>query len=601
MSTPAEFDPFSIKNLRPGLQECLRLFVSALYTNTQDELSRKSTEELLDAIGRPTTPEDQNALLLLANANVRDLESSRDVLFERYNSTIGRAFETIKAVQEALGAELDERLSKEEKARFEALSQNAVNDLSPLVKEASPSVRWGLAAASSVVLGGSLGVILNSAENAYKIRAPTTNIMWGLEILTVALSPTSDPKQFWEAFVMRFGVSVATQIIACIELFFTVEDKPWKSAAIILPNLVILFGHVIYPIVRGYVTRALDQRRAKITAPAVRQDVVASAFFERIGDALTATLEEMEAKEKIFHPDNKTRAKFAGAKGGIASLRDAINLYRTQTSQSRSTDGAADRALKVPSVIYAHSVAILQVISALGNVKTLGDNSVFFVLILSLTWESFFNPSHSPEFMATRIMRYSAGMFISFFTAGIPLLKYGRNVFDESPSLTRNMAILTAILNLTVAVHFIPAFGLLIKGFSALTKYGRGAGSQLQASEQSNPFSETVRLLVDCESDDDIFEIRPADVDPKGAWLEVLAMMEERRCKDKKTEVQEGLEGQQEEKLLNFFDVMAIYEATGDTKTATKDVLSVFDAFLDPACSLDDVALSLKKLGLERC
>ncbi len=594
MSAPAAFDPASFQTLRPGLQKGLRLLASALSTNAQDELSRKSTDELLDAIGRPDTPEDQNALLMLANARAQDLEAS--AVFTDYDSTIGRAFDAIKAVQMSLDEELS-LLSPDEKTRFETLSKDAIKGMTPLVRAATPSVRWGLAAASSVVVGGSLGVILNSAENAYKIRAPTTNVMWQLEILTLALSQTGDSRQFWDALVMRFGVSAATQIVALIELFITVEDKPWKSAAIILPNLLVLFGHVIYPIGSGYVTRAFDRRRAKATAPAVSENAIAAAFVERIGEALTTSLQEIEAQEKESPPDNKTRAQVTGAKAAIGELRNAINLYRTEISQSSSTGGGGDRALKVPTVIYAHSVAVLQLISALGNVKTLGDNSVFFVLILSLTWESFFNPNHSPEFMATRIMRYSAGMFISFFTAGIPLLKHGRNVFDENPSLTRNMAILTAVLNLTIAVHFIPAFGLLIKGFSALAKCGRGDGSPQQERGHSELGSEMARLLVDYESDDETSEIPLADVGSRLAWLDILAKMAGRRSEDREGEEQEGLEGEEREEPLTFYDMMAVADATDDTKKATRDVLSLLGAFLDPACSPDDVALSLGKLG----
>ncbi|WP_146160936.1 hypothetical protein [Ensifer sp. NM-2] len=594
MSAP-EFQIPGFDDLRPGLQTTIRWLGAALRTVVQDEIERKKTDQLLENIGRPDNKDDQNALLAFGRAENDDNVSPQQA-FGRHEKMIKRALGTMKSVKQSLNNELA-MLSEEEKDRFKDLANAAIKDFDPLIKGADESTKWGLAAASTIVLGGSLAIITNSDENAYKVRAPTTNIMWGLEILTLALSDTSDAWQFFDALVMRFGVSIATQVVALIDIYNGIEAGAKKAAGIILPNLAVLFAHVLYPIGKHHAKSLMHQGRAKKTLRTMGSGTdaqVAKAYFDQKANELTGLIEELENEEKANPPENKTLGKVTAAKSSLTKLRDAFSAYHP--AQPPTESPWIKRIEKIPSLTYAHVVAILQLVSALGNIKTLGDNSTFFVMILTFTWESFFNPSHSAVFMAGRLMRYSAGMAISFFTAGIHLLK-DRAVFDKDPEFTRNMAIVTALLNLTIAVHFVPGFKLMTTWVVELIECIRRRQAARRAREVSG---ETVLFLE--ELDDEAM----LPVDPNeyfrivwGGLMDKMELLREKDAQEKALDDEEDAADEEvDQDEPNLVDMLSAADLTEEGKGATKDVISLFNIFLDPAAALDEPNEHLGRLRL---
>jgi len=598
----AEFQLSGFDELRPGLQTAVRLLGAALRTVVQDELERKKTDQLLDNIGRPKGAADQNALLAFGKAEDGDDNVSSQQAYNHSEKMIKRSFASMRDIKNSLNNELSV-LSQAEKDRFKALANEAIKDFDPLIKGADDSTKWGLAAASTVVLGGSLSVITNSDENAYKVRAPTTNVMWGLEILTLTLSDTADAWSFFDALVMRFGVSIATQVIALIDIFDEIEAGPKKTAAIILPNLAVLFAHVLYPIGKNYTTGWAHKSRAKKTLRNMGSGTdaqVVKAYFARKSAEISALINEMENEEVANPPENKTLGKITAVKSSLGKIRDTFNAYLP--AQPRTQSAWVQLIPKIPALTYAHVVAILQLVSAVGNVKTLGDNSTFFVMILAFSWESFTNDAHSAVFMAGRLMRYSAGMAISTFTAGIHLLK-DRAVFDKDPEFTRNMAIVTGLLNLTIAVHFVPGFKLMTTLVVNLIKLI----SRRQAMRRVS--GETVQRLglYDEESEDEDSEEEastPADPNDHsrflwGLLIDRMELLQEKAAEEKALDDAEDDEDEEvDPEDLSFIDMLSAAEITEGTKGATRDVISLFDIFMDPSSDVDDLNERLDKLHL---
>jgi hypothetical protein len=457
-------------NLAPAAKIAFSLLLGfALETTVGDELAQKQTKEYLRDIGRPQIPAEQNALLTLMKAenlpNTNDANVSERA-FDANQGIIQAAFDACTKLRRGLDDELAS-LSRAKKDYYRALSKDMVAALQPLVK-GSPGAEKALASlASAGAIGGALYLLWKSTEQAFKIRPTATIVMWAVEIMALLLSATGTLRQFWDAFVMRIGVSTATYILAIVQLFVVVnEDSKLVKAAVIIPNLLILFAHLVYPRAYAYWKDHNFQDEIKRYGPANAIDRARGTAITEFVNPIIADLEtfSVTSNDKLLvHPaDNKTVANVTTA--CTISNRLSEGLRRDLAIQPAKRDW--NLILKAPSITYGEIVGLAQFFSGLGNTKVLGDNVPFLVLINLLVIDGTFNKVHSPEHFAKTVVRYSGAMFFSLFTYSSFTLdpKKGAKYFDENPAVARDMAFATTALMLGVAKHLPATFGLLVKG-----------------------------------------------------------------------------------------------------------------------------------------
>lgn len=325
---------------------------------------------------------------------------------------------------------------------------------------------------------------------------------------------------------------------------------------------------------------------------------MAKAYFARKSAEVSAFIAEMENKEAVSPPVNKTLGKITAIKSSLVKLRDTFDAYLP--AQPLTQSPWIKRIPKIPALPYAHIVIILQFVSAVGNVKTLGDDSTFFVTMLAFAWESFTNPTHSAVFMAGRPMRYSEGMAISTFTAGIHLLN-DHAVFDKDPEFTGHRAIVTGLLNLTITVRFVPGFELMTTCLVEMIERIRCRQAARAVSAEMVPLIEE----LDDEDSKDSKDRAPTP-DPNEysriIWGFILENMEEMREKDTEEKALDDEEDAENKEVdpeqPNFIDMLSAAEITEDSKGATRDVISLFNIFPDLSAAVDELNEPLGKLRL---
>jgi hypothetical protein len=459
-----------LRDLAPPAKIAFGLLLGvALETTIGDELAQKQTKEYLRAIGRPQIPAEQNALLTLMKAenlpNTNDATVSEQG-FDANQGIIQAAFDACKKLRRGLDEELAS-LTDAKKAYYKDLCKDMVAALQPLVK-GSPGAERALASlASSGAIGGALYLLWKSTEQAFKIRPTATMIMWAVEIMALLLSATGTLRQFWDAFIMRIGISTATYILAIVQLFVVVnEDSKGVKAAVIIPNLLILFVHFVYPRAYAYWKDHNFQDQIKRYGPANAIDGDGGTAITEFVNPIIAALETFSATSndtlKVHPADNKTVANVTTTR--TISERLSEGLRRDLAMPPAKTSW--NLILKAPSITYGEIVGWAQFFSSLGNTKVLADNVPFLVLINLLVVDGTLNKAHSPDHFAKTVVRYSGAMFFSLFTYSRFTLdpKKGAKYFDENPEFARDMAFTTTALMLSVAKHLPATFGLLVKG-----------------------------------------------------------------------------------------------------------------------------------------